>query len=280
MKKQDLIGQRFGRLVVIEKDHEAKRPSYLCKCDCGEMCVVRADGLKNGHTQSCGCFKRERQSESNKKDIAPGAVFSRYTVIKNTGKKSARSGSYLYLCKCECGTEKVVSGSNLRTGRVLSCGCLRNERQKAAVQTHGGYRSRLYHIWDAMIQRSTNSNHPSYKYYGGRGITVCEEWRNSFESFRVWALDAGYDENAEKWECTLDRIDTNSGYFPSNCRWVSQKEQMNNTRRCNVVVVNGVGKNLTQWAQELGIKRHQLYKKKSNGTNMSEFISSILNNKE
>lgn len=272
---KNLIGQKFGRLTVMDIAESGKRKKYKCQCECGTMCTVRSDGLTSGHTQSCGCLKRERQSEANSKDIKPGAVFSRYTVVENTGEKDS-SGAYLYKCRCECGNEKTVTGTALRTGKVQSCGCLRKERQIAAIKTHGGYKSRLYHIWDAMVQRCTNQNHPSYNYYGGRGIKVCGEWRDSFEVFQTWAYSNGYDDGAEKWECTLDRKETNGNYDPANCRWITQKEQMNNTRRCYLVTVDEETKNLTQWAEVIGIHRQTLYKAKHRGMDMPAYIKKLL----
>lgn len=275
MKNDCLIGRTFGRLTVISLDDTpSRRKKYICKCECGNICSVRADGLTSGNTQSCGCLRKERQSEANVKEIAPGTVFSRYTVIKKV--ESDQASGQWYLCRCECGTEKIVRGTYLRTGRIQSCGCLRKERQLEAVSKHGGYKNRLYHVWDGMIQRCTNPKHPSYGYYGGRGIEVCDEWLHSFEAFREWALVNGYDESAGQWECTLDREDTDGGYNPSNCRWVTQQVQMNNTRRCSKVTIDGVTKNLTQWAQEIGIDRNRLYKAKMRGKDVSEYIETIM----
>lgn len=270
-----MIGEKFGRLTVVSLAEVGGRKKYKCRCECGSECIVRADGLKSGHTQSCGCLKRERQSEANSKEIKPGETFFRYTVIRNTEKKDS-SGTYLYTCRCECGNEKEISGTSLRSGKVQSCGCLRKERQIAAVKTHGGYKSRLYQIWDAMIQRCTNPNHPSFGYYGGRGVSVYGEWRESFEAFREWSMANGYSEKAGKWECTLDRQETNGDYAPDNCRWITQKEQMNNTRRCINVTVDGTTKNLTQWAEAIGVHRQTLYKVNRQGADVGAYIKSII----
>lgn len=274
--KNEKIGMRFGRLTVISQEETTgKKKKYRCACDCGSECVVRGDSLTNGHTQSCGCLMRERQSEANRKEIKPGTKYGRLTVIERAGEK-AKNGAFYYKCLCDCGTEKTVDGTNLRNGKTLSCGCLRKERQKEATKTHGGYKSRLYQIWDAMVQRCTNPNHQSFCYYGGRGISVCAEWRASFSVFREWAIANGYDETAPKWECTLDRGDTNGDYTPENCRWVTQKEQMNNTRRCHIVTVDGITMNLAQWAQRLGVKRGRLYKASWSGKDMAAYIKKII----
>lgn len=275
MKANDLTGIKVGRLTVMEMVEEGSRKKYKCRCECGEECIVRADRLKSGATLSCGCLRKERQSEANTKEISAGTVFGRFTVIENTGEKDS-SGTYQYKCQCECGEKKIIPGTALRTGKVQSCGCLRKERQRQAVVKHGDYKSRLYKIWDGMIQRCTNPNNKKYQYYGGRGITVCAEWLNNYQSFRDWAIENGYDEKAEQWACTLDREDTNGEYGPNNCRWVPQSTQMNNTRRCRVVTVDGVSRNMTQWAQELGVHRSSLYRARRRGDDIENYIKAIL----
>lgn len=274
MSENDLIGLKVGRLTVVEIAEEGKRKKYKCECECGNVCIVRADKLKAATTQSCGCLRIERHYEAVAKEIQPGTKFARYTVIEKTDQRE--SGAYLYRCRCECGTEKLITGTALRQGKVQSCGCLRKERQREAVVKHGDYKSRLYKIWDGMIQRCTNPNNKKYQYYGGRGITICTEWLNNYQAFRNWAIESGYDENAEQWACTLDREDTNGEYGPNNCRWVPQSTQMNNTSRCRIVTVDGVSRNMTQWAQELGVHRSSLYKARRRGDDMVNYIKFLM----
>lgn len=158
-----------------------------------------------------------------------GKRFGRLQVIKEAF--SNRSGFH-YICKCDCGTiTKPIKGANLRNGRSKSCGCLQKEIITQRVTSHQKSRSRLYGVWSGMRHRCNNKNASKYNFYGGRGISVCDEWNNSFENFYQWAMENGYDENAKRGDCTLDRIDTNGNYEPSNCRWVDMKIQSNNTRR-------------------------------------------------
>lgn len=136
----------------------------------------------------------------------------------------------MWLCKCECGNEIITRGSSLRGGKSKSCGCVRDDYWKNQRNrlSHGGSHERLYGVWRGMIDRTTLPSHNRYKHYGGRGIKVCNEWRESYEVFRMWALNNGYNEKAARGECTIDRINVDGDYEPLNCQWVDMKKQANN----------------------------------------------------
>ncbi len=154
-----------------------------------------------------------------------GQKYGRLTVIARAG--SNRKGNAMWLCQCSCGNTKEIVGFSLN--KVQSCGCLHTEsvveNNRKLKTTHGQKKTRLYNIWRGMKIRCTNEKFRFYRCYGGRGITICDEWMNSFESFRDWALANGYSD-----ELSIDRINNDGNYEPNNCRWVTQSEQNSNRR--------------------------------------------------
>lgn len=165
-----------------------------------------------------------------------GQRFNRLTVLRYVGNN--RYNQRLWECACDCGNITVTTTHSLRAGIAKSCGCLKKEivtkRINEHNHKHGQTKTRLYNIWYGMKARCKYPSHCSYKNYGGRGIKVCDEWENDFLKFRQWAMENGYDEDAPRGKCTLDRIDVDGDYEPSNCRWITQKEQMSNTRKQKV----------------------------------------------
>lgn len=149
-------------------------------------------------------------------DVLAGKKFARLTVVRTTSSKNS-NGEYLVECKCDCGNDCITTTHKLKSGRKKSCGCLARELSSLRATKHGEHGSTLYVLWSGMKQRCTNKNKDNYPSYGGVGITVCEEWSTSFESFSLWAYLNGYKDGL-----SLDRISNNKGYSPDNCRFINK----------------------------------------------------------
>lgn len=186
-----------------------------------------------------------------------GQRFGRLTVIGRAG--SNARGRAMWLCFCDCGRSLVVCGNALLRGNTRSCGCLAKDTESACGKKraiHGHCHERLFHVWVNMRARCRSPQHQAYKNYGARGIFVCPEWDASYEAFRSWAYANGYQENAPRGACTLDRIDNDGPYCPENCRWISMSKQRANQRRSMLVTYNGETKPASQWSLEAGFDRH------------------------
>jgi hypothetical protein len=186
----NLIGMRFGRLVVVDKvdNDEHGHNRYLCKCDCGNEKIIRGSSLKNGNTKSCGCYQKE------------------------------------------------ISSSRKPSGAI-----------------HYMSNTKLYSVWSNMKYRCYDIKNREYKRYGMRGIIICNEWKNDFISFYNWAINNGYQDNL-----TIDRKDNDGNYEPNNCRWITNQEQCNNKRNNRLITINGQTKNLAEWSKISGINRDTL----------------------
>ena len=177
-----------------------------------------------------------------------GKKFGRMTVISLNSKGKRTKWN----CICDCGKKKIVDSYHLRKGKIVSCGCYSRETLKYYSITHGDSKSRLYNIWCGMKGRCYSKTNTTYKNYGGRGITICEEWLNNFENFKEWSLKNGYNE-----KLTIDRIDVDGNYEPSNCRWATPYMQSNNTRNNVCLKYN----NINYTAKELSDLLNINYKK-------------------
>lgn len=163
--------------------------------------------------------------------------FGKLKVIKYAGRKQSGTQFKTYwLCECDCGNKKDVCASELKNGHTISCGCFHKEMVGNLNRKHGlaNKCGRIYDVWKSIKYRCNNPNNKSYKNYGGRGIRVCDEWQNDFMSFYNWAISSGYKE--EKLPnglnlLTIDRINNDGNYEPSNCRWVTNAENAKNKKR-------------------------------------------------
>lgn len=177
--------------------------------------------------------------------------FGNLFVIDFAGYKNNRAE---WLCQCDCGQKVCVPAHRLISGNTKSCGCYMKKCVAKEKTIHGGckrsQKERLYTIWSLMKNRCNNSKDKSYINYGARGIEVCNEWQSSYDSFRIWAIENGYRDYL-----TIDRINNDGNYEPSNCRWATRKVQNNNTRQNHYIEYNGQIKTLSQWAGFYGLTR-------------------------
>jgi len=196
-----------------------------------------------------------------------GRKFGKLTVVErapNYKTKTNKNTSITqWKCICDCGGEKIAAGTSLRRGITWHCGC---EKRKMPIK-HGYSHTRLHDKWIGIRQRCYNKNDAEYKNYGGRGITVCEEWSGTHgaENFIKWALENGWDDSKDTADMTIDRIDFNGNYAPSNCRLVGKEIQANNKRNCIYIEYNGETMTLAQLCKKYNLnydRVHDRYTKK------------------
>lgn len=270
-KYVDLVGKRFGNLVV-----ESKAPSHItsggqkitmwnCKCDCGNTRVVPTGKLNNGNVVSCSYCKKFRHEDLT------GRRFGFLTV---SGESERRGKNIMWNCLCDCGNRVVVPRSNLMNGHTKSCGCKTKEMIGNATRVHGFVGTRLNRIYHGMKSRCYNPNNEKYKDYGGRGITVCDEWKNDFQAFYDWAMSNGYKENL-----TIDRINVDGNYEPSNCRWADNITQSYNKRNTLKLFFNGEERSVREWSEITGLSMAAIRSRLQRGWSVVETLSAPLKRK-
>lgn len=199
-----------------------------------------------------------------------GMKFGRLKVVSvfETTQKNGKT-QIIYLCICDCGKEKRVSRSSLIYKKVHSCGCLQKEIVKkigCRNRKHGKIPKKLYRVWEGMHERCRDVKNASYPRYGGRGITVCPEWKD-YIVFRDWALKNGYKEGV-----SIDRIDNDGNYEPSNCRWVELSIQSQNKRNNRYITINGETLTYSGWEKKFGLARGIIYSRISAGWTEEEAV--------
>jgi len=238
---KDLHGLRFGHLVALKYVGASK---WLFRCDCGNEKVIESRNATSGHTTSCGCVLKAKRIKYH-----VGQRFGNVVLLNpmSNGK---------WLMRCDCGREFAALVYPYKVGRNRTCGCSLYDGSRQTK--HNKSRTDTYHIWQGLKRRCNNPHFEGFKDYGGRGIKVCDRWNDSFENFLA---DMG--ERPGK-EYSIDRIDVNGNYEPSNCRWATWKEQMNNTTRTIYLSHNGVTHPITEWCEIYGIPQrtaHGRYQK-------------------
>ena len=209
-------------------------------------------------------METKQTKQSRARDLA-GVRFGRLAVVGRAANDG--SGRAVWSCLCDCGNLASVKSSSLVNAHTRSCGCLGREVRISngvrvgRAQVHAFSKSAMtpeYRTWEAMITRCHNPEVNSYANYGGRGIVVCPQWRESFEQF---VLDMG----ARPAGCSIERIDNNGPYTPENCRWATRTEQANNRRNTRWITVNGETRTLSEWARITGLAWHTIYNRLVSG---------------
>lgn len=193
-----------------------------------------------------------------------GSRFGLWTVLKFSGQTANKAG--LFLCRCDCGVERVVASGRLRNGSSTNCGCHARQSLGDRVRTHGMHQHRLYKTWVAMRDRCRRTTHTAYPRYGGRGIYVCEQWM-SFPQF-VEDVGSGWDEGL-----TLDRIDNDGPYSPENCKWSSRKSQSRNRSNTKHLTFGLEMLPVSVWAERIGVSPNTIYLRLRKGWTIEQAVT-------
>jgi len=195
-----------------------------------------------------------------------GNTYGRLTVLSFSHMNSDKKACFV--CKCSCGNTTIVAGKSLRSGHTVSCGCYKLEVIANSNRSHGdcsGGKTKEYFTWRGIIGRCEDVNNKNYNLYGGRGIKVCKRWRTSYANFL-------HDMGRKKPGYTIERINQNGDYKPSNCRWATMKEQNNNRRNNHILEHNGERLTVAQWSDKLGVRQITLLMRVRRGWSHSEAI--------
>lgn len=251
-------GDSFGQWTIVEQDLNCSKVyrKWICRCTCGVIRSVIESNLKRGLSKGCGCTSPRSFVDLH------GRKFGRL-LVKSI---SSSRGGLIWRCICDCGNEKDIPSRSLLHDSASSCGCLRNDRIRESNSTHSMSNSKEYKVWCAMKTRCTNPNRDNYKYYGGRGIKVCKEWLESFETFYK---DMGPCPSPEH---TIERDDVDADYSPGNCKWVHLKEQAFNKRNSIKVVYKDNEISLSKLVRDLGLDYDLMYVRISNGWSVEDAI--------
>lgn len=258
---RDITEQTFGYLTALERVEDERKGSYwLCRCVCGKKKIVNLSDLASGATKSCGCkigeLRRASGYSASKIDDLTGKRFGNLLVVELIPRNY--NDPVKWICKCDCGNERICSSDDLKYEGVTKCKvCTRDSLNKRYP--------RLVRIYANMKQRCTNPNHDSYAVYGGKGVTICDEWMNSFDAFAEWAINNGYEDGL-----SIDRIDNEGNYEPSNCRWATRFEQANNTSQNVNITYNGETHSVAEWSRILNIHNSTLANRLKHGWSVKE----------
>lgn len=199
-----------------------------------------------------------------------GQRFHMWTVIGREPNRVDKNGhiKVMWLCRCDCGVTRSVDTGSLRSGKSKSCGCYRSDVTTRQNSKWRHTDRRLHSIWQNMKDRCYRPTCSEYQNYGGRGIAVCDLWKDNFDAFYEWAYSHGYKPNL-----TIDRIDVNGLYSPENCRWVDRKAQANNRTNNLLIEFNGQRKTAQQWAEQTGLQAQTIAQRIENGWSVDDALT-------
>ncbi len=282
---KSMIGGEYGDYRIIDFGLCKDTPTFTLECmQCGDIVKSNYQRVKANAKTFRKCHKHGNTIKFDESYIGRKKNFLNVIGISRFSQNNHRA----FVCECDCGNIKLIEPAHWEQGIVKSCGCKHDELLRDSSTIHGLSGTRLYCVWRDMIARCYNPNSESYKNYGERGITICDEWLNNPESFFDWAYSTGYDENAERGEYTIERKDVNGNYEPNNCEWITIQQQQKNKRTNVFITMNGETKILSDWHKETGISVHNLKKiasgnhepKRTKKKNYGEFVRFRLTRKE
>jgi len=254
----DYTGKRYGYLTVVKQSENSDIPNaFDFQCDCGKIVSYAPDRVIRGLQKSCGnCSFSNKQPIKVKIEDFIGKKSYLLTAIGFSERKPSDKRQYID-CLCECGNTIRILPYQFKNGKLKSCGCL---LKNSPAYIDGRTLHPLYGLWKNMIGRCENPNHPKYYLYGNRGITVCKEWHD-FWSFAKWSEGIGGRPDGY----TIDRIDNDGNYEPSNCRWATQAEQSINKSSNLLIEYHGETKTLKEWSDILDMSWDVLHNRLRKG---------------
>lgn len=287
----DYIGKQIFNLKVVGVSDEVSKTGekqWEFECVCGKVIARPPSRVISGHVKSCGCtrYNQENNPRTSGKINPKKTDFSKYIGCKNNRltvlsvHRQETGGRARLECVCDCGKTVFIYPYQFDSGSVLSCGCARFghsdcHKGNTSRRTHNLTKSRFYKKWNDMIRRCYNQNEPAYRWYGRRGITVCDDWRETPEKFIEWCELT----HPNQPGFTLDRIDGRKGYSPENCRWITQQEQVHNLKNNRFVTINGETHCVTEWFREYGISSGAVYRRVHNGQSFEQAIKELIEKK-
>ena len=279
---EDYVGKTFSCLTVLSEwdlPSTARNRTWKFVCECGNVVEREPSKVILGRIKSCGC--REHVRKKPPKIVKRPRINPEIYIGKKSNRLTAIAVEKLdgdhrkqLLCLCDCGNYTHVYPYQFASGKVQSCGCAKfghseSHKGKGGNKTHGLSKNPFYKRWIDMVRRCHNESEPAYRFYGAKGISVCEEWRYTPDQFIKWCEETCPD----KPGMTLDRTDGHKGYSPENCRWITQQEQVHNLTNNRFVTVNGITKCVTDWCKTLGTSPGAMYKKVHKGSSFEEAVA-------